>query len=310
MGRDTVRMGKQRNFQIPKLLIFVVSVVVVVVVVTIILLRPDEPGQDKTRRCESNSDCSRASMCAAGGCLVMLSSEHLGMWRDDIRAQLDAGVPWHPLSAFGEKITPTPICPAKPGKIASPDKKHTTPKVAVTVYEIDVDRIKIHKQQKVQGTMWLDSIRFWFPGKKTLSTSDMCVSASADRVAIAPKSVHGYQGTQIDVSLRQSVPVGAVASAALTASTDLPKEGALEARTLSIPLPPIAGPDAIARTVIAFPLGADLLSIEGPPPLRQRLLTGYVAYYWTHGDSQSDVTVVFRVPATKMGNLDLDELNP
>ena len=39
--------------------------VVVVVVVTIILLRPDEPGQDKTRRCESNSDCSRASMCAA-----------------------------------------------------------------------------------------------------------------------------------------------------------------------------------------------------------------------------------------------------
>lgn len=240
----------------------------------------------------------------------MLSSEHLGMWREDINAQLDAGVPWHPLSAFGEKIAPTPICPAVQGKVTSPDKKHTTPKIDVTVYEVDVKGIRIHKQKKVQGTMWLDSMRFWFPGEKTLLTKDLCVSASVDKVALAPKTAHGYPGTRIDVSLRQSVPVGAVAAATLTVLNDLPKENDLKTRTLSIPLQPITSPEAIARTVIAFPLGADLLSIEGPPPIRQRLLTGYVAYYWTHGDSQSDVTVVFRVPKTKMGNLDLDELNP
>ena len=310
MGRDTIRMGKQRSFRIPKLIVFVILVVVVVVIVTTVLLRPDESGTDKARRCESNSDCARGSMCAAGGCLVMLSSEHLGMWHDDIMAQLDAGAPWHPLSAFGEKIAPTPICPAKKGKVTSPDKKHTTPKAAVTVYEIDVDRLKVHKQQKVQGTMWLDSIRFWFPGEKTLSAADLCVSASVDKVALTSKTVNGYRGTRIDTSLRQSVPVGAVAAATLTAMNDLPKEDELEARTLSFPLAPIAGREAIARTVIALPLGADLLSIEGPPPIRQRLLTGYVAYYWTHGDSQSDVTIVFRVPDTKMGKLDLDELNP
>ncbi len=310
MGRDTVRMGKQRNSLTPKLLIFMVSVVVVVVIVMIILLRNGESKTDKARGCESNGDCTPGSMCAAGGCLVMLSDENMGMWHDDIMAQIDAGVPWRPLSAFGEKITPTPICPAKQGKVTSPDKKHTTPKVAVTVYEIDVDRIKIHKQKKVQGTMWLDSIRFWFPGKKTLSTTDLCVSASVDRVALASKTAHGYQGTRVDASLRQSIPVGAVASAALTARSDLPKEKKDGMRTLSFPLPPVTGREAIARTVLAVPLGTDLLSIEGPPPIRQRLLTGYVAYYWTHGDSQSDVTVVFRVPATKMGNLDLDELNP
>ncbi len=310
MGRDTVRMGKQRNFPTLKLLIFLISAVVVVVIVVIVMLRHDEPTADKAHRCESNGDCARGSMCAAGGCLVMLSDEHLGMWRDDIMAQIDAGVPWRPLSAFGEKIAPTPICPATEGKVTSPDKKHTTPKVAVTVYEVDLDWIKVHKQQKVQGTMWLDSIRFWFPGKKTLQTTDLCVSASVDRVALARKTAHGYQGTRVDTSLRQSVPVGAVAAATLTARSDLPEEKKDGMRTLSFPLPPVTGREAIARTVLAVPLGADLSSIEGPPPIKQRLLTGYVAYYWTHGDTQSDVTVVFRVPRTKMGNLDLDELNP
>ncbi len=289
---------------------FIASVVVVVIIVIIVLLQHGESKIDKTRGCESNGDCARGSMCAAGGCLVMLSSEHLGMWREDINAQLDAGVPWHPLSAFGEKIAPTPICPAAQGKVTSPDKKHTTPKIDVTVYEIDVNGIRIHKQQKVQGTMWLDSMRFWFPGEKTLLTKDLCVSASVDKVVLARKTAHGYPGTRVDVSLRQSVPVGAVAAATLTALNDLPGENKDEARTLSFPLPPVTRPDAIARTVLALPLGADLLSIEGPPPIRQRLLTGYVAYYWTHGDSQSDVTVVFRVPSAKMGKLDLDELNP
>ena len=64
------------------------------------------------------------------------------------------------------------------------------------------------------------------------------------------------------------------------------------------------------HTVVALPLGSDVLSIQGPQPSGQRLLTGYVAYYWAHGELPSEIAVRFRLPEVSGRVLDVAELNP
>jgi hypothetical protein len=80
-------------------------------------------------------------------------------------------------------------------------------------------------------------------------------------------------------------------------------------QTLDLALDPVFD-GAVERTVLALPLGTDVAALEGTLPARQRLLTGYVAYIWEHGDGPGKASVRFRPPARPGRRLDLREIRP
>jgi hypothetical protein len=113
----------------------------------------------------------------------------------------------------------------------------------------------------------------------------------------------------VDVALKQTVPAGAVASATISAEVDLPPADREGMMTLKIPLEPVGG-DAVAITVVAVPLGADVARMGGPAPARQRLLTGFAAYYWSHTGEPGAVAIAFSFRGPVAAELSLDEVKP
>ena len=310
MGQDRLRMGGgDAGGGRKTLIILLVAGLVVGAIISVFLLRGQGAQDEKKRGCEEDADCRPGSMCASGGCLILLSSESPVMWRDWISSQVDAGVDWSPLPSYGEKIAPTRGCPAKVGEVHEITPEIVIPKTSVFVYEVDADGIRQYQQRKVTGRQWLESMRFWFE-LPDLPAEKLCVSESVAAVRLFPEKRASVQGTGVDVQLGQAVTVGAVAAATLSCEMPLPDGDADEVRTLDLRLEAVTGAGDKARSVLAVPLGADVLSIEGPLPTHQRLLTGYVAYYWTHGETPTEISVRLRVPDYVTKPLDLNELNP
>jgi hypothetical protein len=114
----------------------------------------------------------------------------------------------------------------------------------------------------------------------------------------------------VDATLTQTVPVGAVSSAAVAVCQTLAPPDAEGGRMLSFSLPSVFGGDIRRHTVVAFPLGADINSLTGPPPKQQRLLRGFVAYYWEHKPRASRVSINYKLPDKENPKLDLTAVNP
>lgn len=311
MARETVRMGGSSGGAPWKPIAIAVGVALVVAVVTAVVLWPDETEETgRERGCRGDDDCKPGSICLSRGCLILLSSEHAGIWRDDVQAQLDAGVAWKPHPKFGKKVVEASACPAAVGKVDKPDESRTVPVLGITVFELASDSMRVHKQLAAKGEVWLDSLRFWMPPGVAVDPHKTCASPGVDQIAVGRGRWRGKTAHRVDVSLKQAAPAGRVAEAMVVAETALPEADVEGVRTLAVGLDPVFDEQAGEHTIVALPFGADLLSIQGPPPTGQRLLTGYVAYYWDHGDRPSELAVRFRLPPSTGKLLDVSELNP
>ncbi len=157
MGKDTVRMGESKASMLPKIIavLFVVALIGAAVYGAMAFLSSDDkPRVEKKAGCQEDAACKPGSMCAAGGCLIMLSSEHQGIWRDDIAAQLNSAVSWKPASTFGQKIVHADECPISEGEVRKSDYKHVVPLVRVNLYEFDDSKFSLHKLLRAKGPRW------------------------------------------------------------------------------------------------------------------------------------------------------------
>ncbi len=261
--------------------------------------------------CETSGDCPEHSVCAAGGCIVLLPTEFETMWEEDVAAQLDPAVAWKPPSFFGEKLLPADVCPAPAGTVTPPDENHVQTLVKTTVFDFGGDETSVHRQLKTKGTMWFESLRFWLPPGfgDTPDPGAACVSSGVLAAAPGRGKWRGRESSYVDVSLPQAIPVGQETRVAVSVNLGRLPADEQGYRTLELGLDPVFD-SAVERTVVALPLGTDVAALDGVLPARQRLLTGYVAYVWEHRDAPGNAAVRFRLPARQGHKLDIREINP
>jgi hypothetical protein len=311
MTRETVRLGGGGGGPPWKVIGVGVGGALVVAVVLAIVLWPDQDGAPAASRgCRSDDECKPGSACLAGGCLILLSSEHPGIWHDDVAAQVDAGPAWKPHAAFGEKVLAASRCPARTGAVEKPDESRTTPVLKITVFELVEDGLRVHRQLAAKGQLWLDALRFWFPSGVAIAPERICVSSGVDHVAVGEERWRGKTAGFVDVALERAAPAGRVAVAAVSVHAPLPAADAEGVRTLALGLDKVFDEQMAEHTIVALPLGSDVLALQGPPPTSQRLLRGFVAYYWEHGDRASELALRFRLGPSADRVLDVTQLKP
>lgn len=271
---------------------------------------PDRRLESESQRCGRNDKCPPNAICAAGGCLILLSSEYRDLWKEDIAAQLDAGIPWKPRATFGERYITTPDCPAEAGEVDPPDEGVLQPVAEVRLVWFDEKSMHLHEQIRTKGSMWFDAIRFWLPPGLAVDAGSICASEGVTHISLGTGSRRKEKAPCVDASLAQAAPVGKIAKAAISVETEPPEADGEGYRLLVLHLEPTKGEEAEAHTVMVFPLGSDLVAIEGPPPARQRLLNGYAAYYWRHGDEPSEIALRFRLPQAVIAELDPTQISP
>ncbi len=298
------------------ILILGVSAAVLLVLVIVLAVSGGPEGEEGGPQygCKSDAECGPKNICAAGGCLILISSELPDIWRDDVRHQLippDGGPAWQPAPTYGEKLLEPSICPAPTGKMDPPNEKKLSPIVRATVFDIRPREIRLYKHMRAQASVWIDALRFWFPGFDKLDAPTVCASDKVAHVKIGTASYRGKTETYIDTALARAAPAGVVSAAAVSVRRELPQADKDDIRTLSFDLEAIIGTTARYHTIVTVPLGMEVLGIQGPPPTQQRLLIGFVAYYWEHGAGASHVGLRFRIPEVlEAPNLDLGKLNP
>jgi hypothetical protein len=211
---------------------------------------------------------------------------------------------------FGQRVVQASECPVATGKVEKPDESRAMPVLKITVFELAHDGARVHKQLAAKGAVWLDTLRFWFPPGIEIDPAKTCASPGVDRAAVGKGRWRGKTAQRVDVSLKQAAPAGKVTGATVMVEAALPKADAEGVRRLAVGLDPVFDKQTHEHTVVALPLGADVLGIEGPPPTGQRLLSGFVGYYWQHGERPSEMAVRFRLPEFSSRALDVTELNP
>jgi hypothetical protein len=194
--------------------------------------------------------------------------------------------------------------------VDAPKGRSIIPVVKAFVYEVLPDRINLHRHVRVKADIWIDSYRFWFPEVSRIDPKDLCSADVVAKVKLGKGRFQGKQTPFVDAAFARAAPAGVVASAAVSVRADLPAPDPDGVRSFSFRLQPVLALDARYHTVITFPLGSDVLGMEGPPPTMQRLFRGHLAYYWEHAKTMSEVTVRFRPAARVREELDLKTLNP
>lgn len=262
-------------------------------------------GDAPARRsgCETDADCGPARVCARGGCLPLTGGEELRFWRADLDAQKLRGAAWRPRAAYGEKVLPADVCPVKPGRVNLLEPGKVSLVHRLHVFELLGDTVRIHVQNQMRGALWLEGLRFSFPTVDRVDPGRVCGSATVAQVAMEKG-----RADVVDAALARTAPAGTIASAALSIEAPLPPADADGFREFSFPLDPAFGSGAIV-SVLAVPLGSSVARLDGPTPGRQRLLTGFVAYYWEHGAARGAVSIALKAPPAP-ADLDVSELKP
>jgi hypothetical protein len=176
----------------------------------------------------------------------------------------------------------------------------------VEIFEIGHTEITWFQQVGVKGTVWVDGVRLRFAPFKTLDAGRFCGSDAVVNVAVGKDP----KGPFADFSLKNAAPANKVANAAASLKIDAPKPDKDGFSTFTFSITPVFGDAESYHTVLAVPLGADIGAIEGPAPTRQRLLSGFVAYYFEHGTDSRQVRVRYKVNRAPARALDVAEINP
>jgi hypothetical protein len=227
------------------------------------------------------------------------------LWRDALQAQLDGGVGWAVEKQFGEALVAETVCPAPLGDVPPPQLDRMTLRARIHVFEMAPERIVHHQYQKAVGSVWLDVLRFSFSTVKTISPSAVCAPPNVSRVRFGNDGKHPFA----DVALLAAAPAGKEISAglALLSPAVAPdKEGFSQ---FTIDLAPRTVPGMKLVSVVTFPLGSDVVAIDGLAPDEQRLLSGYMAYYFVHTNQRRSVQFRYRI-SEAAPPLSLEEVQP
>jgi hypothetical protein len=303
VARETIRMGTGGRPRRALVGVAAGVAIAAAAVVAALLMWGSDGAPSRRVGCALDADCGAGRLCARGGCLPLTGAEDLRFWRAEVDAQLLRGATWRPRPSYGEKLAPAEACPAKLGKVNLLEPGKLSLVRRTHVFELFGDTARIHVQSRMRGLLWMEAIRFSFPTVKRINLARLCSSPTVAQVAM-----EAGRADVVDAALTQAAPAGTVASAALSLEIDLPRADADGFRTFAFPLDPAAG-DGTVVTVLALPLGTDVAQMTGPVPGRQRLLTGYVAYYWSHDLSKREVSVSLKTPAVAAG-LSVAELKP
>jgi hypothetical protein len=301
--QQNVRMGARSGSK--RVIVAVIAVIVVAAAAFMLFgWRPGPEPIKKSAGCTADVDCGAGRVCAKGGCLPIIGGESVAGWRADLDAQLAPKSIWRPRPVYGEKWIHAEVCPIQPGDAEPLEPAKVSLVRQTRVFEILGDRLRVHVEKREKGARWLEAMRFLFPIGGPVDLKRACAS-----VEVSHAEVQKGRSEIVEVALKQTVPVGAVASATVSAEVDLPPADGEGMVTLKIPLEPVVG-DAVATTVVAVPLGANVARMGGPAPVRQRLLTGFAAYYWRHTAEPGAVAIAFAFRAPVAAELSLDEVKP
>jgi len=260
--------------------------------------------------CNANEECSNGRICAGGGCIILLSDENVDMWNADLAAQLrpDPGGPaWQPRPAYGLKLLPVGDCGGAPSpelKIEQQGAISTIKKA--NVFYVSPSDMQMFQQVDAQSNMWMSSLTFRLPKIMVQPPNVFCHGREVNAFRVTPSPLD----MQVDVSLSQSVPVGAVAHAALLVKRPLPERGVDGSASIEFDLSPVLLGASEEVTALVLPIGTDILSLRGAQPDKQRLLHGHIAYYWKHDGRRREITAVVKLPANAPRTLNWEEIKP
>lgn len=319
---QNVRLGdKKRGFSwdprdYPRntlILIGGVALLGVFFVVAIIWLLSSPEESALVDGCVDSSGCPAGQFCAAGGCVVLLPNEYPNVWAEDIALQLDSDPEtpdWELPSSFGERLPPTKTCPADEKDVEPFDEGKMFHKHITRVFDLGQTPAVVYRYLRTQGSIWVGTLRFWLDDQVEPAPETVCTSAEIVAFSRGLGNHHGSKKAYIDGELARSVPADVDAMGAVSYQIPLTKPDPEGMRILSFDLPPVILPDQRFFTVVGVPLGAEVPSIGGAKPTLQRLLTGYIAYYWEHTKTKSHVDFRFRSPENKGEVLDISEVRP
>lgn len=244
--------------------------------------------------CQSDADCDNGGFCGGGGCIVLMSSEHRGIWRDAIAAQAAPGSTWKADKDAVEGLAAETVCPVPLKAVPEPQIERMRVEAVARVIEIGCDRLRVHQYQKVKGEVWVDVLRFELDPLSTADPTGACGTENAAGLRMT-KGVLGKPAA--DVLLQTAVPAGKSVTAGIAFSGPAPEADANGHATLRLPLLPPSMPGTAEHSIVAFPIGTDIFSVSGPKPARQKLIKGYVLYDFVHAESPA--TTVFEYKCNK-----------
>jgi hypothetical protein len=297
-----VRLGSSSSGPNRKLLLGVVgtAAAVVALVVIVLVARPNSKSDEPVSAgCRSDLDCSDGRFCAEGGCIVLLSSEHRGLWSDDIAAQKAKNSTWHPAVEVGERLPGSPVCPLPERAVPEPPVEKIQLLRVVDVVEVRKEIIVHHRYLKAKCAVWLDALRLEFTKARSVDPASVCGAPNTAGIRITDEQ---GGGTMIDLLLKNAAPTGKETVAGISFKQPLSAPGSGGERTLTVDLPAPNTPKDGARTLVAFPLGTDILLISGPLPTREKLLNGYVIYDFSHSNRLETAIFRYKISAAAAGS--------
>lgn len=306
-GGSKVRMGSNRRGRKRKLAAGAIALIfaLVAAVATIFTSAPEDQGKTQ-KGCSSDGDCGGGRICASGGCLLLIPNENPAVWRNEVQNQLDPKKIWEPYPAFGVKLEPRSRCDVPREDIELPNSSQVTVTSEAAVYEVLPDGLWLHLYQTAEARIWIEAISWILPPSFDTPPKTICAGSGVSSVETGSAA-----GIRIAAGLKHTVPVGGQAKAEVSVLLDLPAANSLEERTLVLPLAAKNARSSKEITAAAFPLGADIIAMEGPVPRAQRLLDGFVAYYWEHQTQRSEAAVRFTLPEGKnTKRLDITSVRP
>ena len=310
-ARKNVRMGT--GISTTQLVLFGAGGAAVVAGVLALLLSGSDDAPRENVGCKKDADCSGGRFCAAGGCIYLLSSEHPGLWREDIATQLspDAGTAWESHPTAGEPLPKVPRCiPATAQKIDTPSEKKTFTLARNDVHVINPSETKRYVQRRLKATVWINAIRLDFHEEEVATADRACLSKNVSAVQFGTRKKRGGKLPYCALSLHEVAPANAQVSAAVEFSQPARPPDENDVSTYSLTLAPVYGTQTKHFSIAIFPLGTEIVSLGGPPPTIQRLFNGYFAYYWRHNLETSTATIRFRYRKSKDVKVEYAKLHP
>ncbi|MBN2802479.1 MAG: hypothetical protein JXR91_05260 [Deltaproteobacteria bacterium] len=263
--------------------------------------------------CLGDGDCKGGYLCAAGGCITLLSDEIPSMWHDGLNRQSGESEkseePWAPRPSYGIALIDASLCSGeyRENLKASKNGGVVTTEYAVTVIEVGANFVRTIKQAKSSSSMWLNRMSFNFdPLGDGEGEPLFCHSKNIDEISVKNLSAV----ISVQAALSQSSPANAPAESSVSMRNSLTFSGKKKNTEISFSLSPVRGTDKKESTVLAIPLGTEIMAMSGPAPFKQRLLTGYVAYYWKNSSKRGVVSVKMKLPSKVKKSLDLREVKP
>lgn len=277
------------------------------VVFSVVGVSCKDSKQTRENDCRASKGCPARHVCALGGCIPLIPDEPEVMWKSEIAAQSgDSEKSWSPRPAFGDALLDAPLC--------SNIEKNTLEKQkggvisiqrGIAVYAFSTQDVKVVLQKKASSSMWQDYIKFQFPRTTLTGTPTYCISENLNGIKVLPNKVE----TGVAAVLNEAAPANVPFTVAMMERRPLGAQAASEI-SYDIVLPPVRTKDREDTSVLVLPLGTDVLSMEGPAAANQRLLQGYVAYYFNHTETRSKITIRMRLPTTPSLPLDFSQLKP